>query len=172
VTENKRQVSSVRSRKHREDGAALVEFAVLAPLLILLLFGIIEFGYLFAQYNEIRHAAREGARYASVSNPDPSGGGVDAADVIDVVCGALNLPGGSTFDLSVTVTDPAGITLTGSGVGAGNTGSLTLAATIPSLTSFPIITSILPDELSNTAVFRVERQTEWSAPISGTGLTC
>ena len=54
-----------RSRD-REGGAALVEFAVLAPLLLLLVLGIVEFGYTFGQYNGVRHAAREGARYAAV----------------------------------------------------------------------------------------------------------
>ena len=57
--------------RDREDGASLVEFAVVLPLLILLVFGIMEAGWLFAQQVEIRNAAREGARLAVVDFPDP-----------------------------------------------------------------------------------------------------
>ncbi|MGB5566661.1 MAG: TadE/TadG family type IV pilus assembly protein, partial [Acidimicrobiia bacterium] len=39
-----------------ERGASLVEFAVVLPLLILLVFGIMEAGWLFAQQVEIRNA--------------------------------------------------------------------------------------------------------------------
>jgi Flp pilus assembly protein TadG len=50
----------------REDGAAAVEFALVLPILILILFGIIEFG--FALYNKevITNASREGARYGII----------------------------------------------------------------------------------------------------------
>jgi Flp pilus assembly protein TadG len=53
----------------REDGAAAVEFALVLPILIVLVFGIIEFG--FALYNKevITNASREGARYGIVIGP-------------------------------------------------------------------------------------------------------
>ena len=63
-----------RNRKGGDAGASLVEFALIAPFLLLLLMGIIEFGFLFGQSNEVRHAAREGAHYAAVSYPDRDGG--------------------------------------------------------------------------------------------------
>jgi Flp pilus assembly protein TadG len=47
-----------------EDGAALVEFAVVAPVMLLILLGIIDFGLLFQRYQVITNAAREGARVA------------------------------------------------------------------------------------------------------------
>ena len=52
--------------RRSERGAALVEFAVVMPLLILLVFGIMEAGWMFAQLTETRNAAREGARLAVV----------------------------------------------------------------------------------------------------------
>ena len=53
----------------------MVEFALVLPLLILILFGIIEFGFLFAQHLDVRHGAREGGRMASVDyNPDQYAG--------------------------------------------------------------------------------------------------
>ena len=54
-------------RDKSERGANLVEFALVAPFLILLLFGIIEFSWLFAQDLTIKHGAREGARLAAVA---------------------------------------------------------------------------------------------------------
>ena len=53
-------------RRDRERGASLVEFAVVLPLFITLIFGTMEAGWLFAQQVEIRNAAREGARLAVV----------------------------------------------------------------------------------------------------------
>jgi Flp pilus assembly protein TadG len=50
----------------REDGAAAVEFAIVAGLLFMIVFGIIVFGILFSQYQSFTAAAREGARVAAV----------------------------------------------------------------------------------------------------------
>lgn len=63
-----------RLRRGRDDGgAALVEFALIMPLLFLLIFGIIEFGWAFRQNLDVRHGAREGTRLAAV-NANPSNG--------------------------------------------------------------------------------------------------
>ena len=84
-----------RKRHGEERGATLVEFALIMPLLLILVLGVVEFGYLFAQFNEVRHAAREGARYAAVSNPADYNGdsSADSSDVVAATCDALNLPG-------------------------------------------------------------------------------
>jgi Flp pilus assembly protein TadG len=55
-----------RERLHREDGASAVEMALLAPLLFMLVFGIIEFGLAFLQVQSIKTAVREGGRAAAV----------------------------------------------------------------------------------------------------------
>ena len=47
-------------------GANAVEFALIAPVFILILMGIIDFGRIFNAYITITHAAREGARWAAV----------------------------------------------------------------------------------------------------------
>ena len=49
-----------------EQGQDLVEFALLLPLLLLLLLGIIEFGIAVFDYNSIANVGREVARYGSV----------------------------------------------------------------------------------------------------------
>jgi hypothetical protein len=53
-----------RRRREGKRGAALVEFAAVAPLLLLILFGIIEYGYIFMVRQTVIHAAREGCRIA------------------------------------------------------------------------------------------------------------
>jgi Flp pilus assembly protein TadG len=63
-----------RSWSGDESGQDLVEFGLTLPLLVLLLFGIIESGLLFLSFNTITNAAREGARYAAITpaNEGPS----------------------------------------------------------------------------------------------------
>ncbi|MDX1747957.1 MAG: TadE/TadG family type IV pilus assembly protein, partial [Halobacteriales archaeon] len=75
----------IRKSRDRERGAALVEFAVLAPLLILLVLGIVEFGWKFGQFNDVRHGAREGGRYAAVD-----GDGTGNAAIHTRVCQAMD----------------------------------------------------------------------------------
>jgi Flp pilus assembly pilin Flp len=54
----------------QQDGAAAVEFALLLPLLILLLFGFIQFGLAFNSRIQATNAAREAARLAVVGIDD------------------------------------------------------------------------------------------------------
>lgn len=53
-------------RRHDETGAAAVEFALIASVLFLFVFGIIEFGRIFNELEVLNSAAREGARAAAV----------------------------------------------------------------------------------------------------------
>ena len=50
----------------RERGGALVEFAMVLPLALILLFGIIQFGIVMFEYHATDYAAKYAARYASV----------------------------------------------------------------------------------------------------------
>lgn len=151
----------------RERGASLVEFALIAPFLLLLLLGIVEFGYLFGQYNEVRHAAREGARYAAVSYPDMDGGGIGSSDVVDAVCDSINLPG-STVSVTMKEVDTSGSAINdGASPHRGDYGEVTITATINSLSNAPIISAFLPSQLSNDATFRLEQDAAWTAGATG-----
>jgi hypothetical protein len=55
-----------RGRKRAEGGAAAVEMALVLPILFLLVFGIIEFGFVFNRWISVTHAAREGVRLLSI----------------------------------------------------------------------------------------------------------
>lgn len=55
----------------KQDGGSLIEFAIIAPVLFVILFGIIEFGVLLYDKAMITNASREGARAGIVySHPD------------------------------------------------------------------------------------------------------
>ena len=56
----------IKGRISREEGVAAVEFALILPVLALLLFGVLEFGRVWSQYQVFQGAAREGARCAAV----------------------------------------------------------------------------------------------------------
>lgn len=57
-----------------EKGASAVEFALIAPLLLVLTFGIIEFSVLLFDKAVVTNASREGARAAIVYNTNPTTG--------------------------------------------------------------------------------------------------
>ena len=55
-----------RLRFRNDDGQAFVEFVIVLPILVLLIFGITQFGLAFRNYIAITDAARVGARAAAV----------------------------------------------------------------------------------------------------------
>ena len=56
--------------RDRERGATAVEFALLLPVLLLLLFGIVDFGRALNAQITLTQAAREGARLAALNQPN------------------------------------------------------------------------------------------------------
>ena len=56
-----------------ERGASAVEFALILPILVMLVFGIFEFGIAYNNYISLTHAAREGARLAAVNMDEIKG---------------------------------------------------------------------------------------------------
>jgi Flp pilus assembly protein TadG len=63
----------LRCRQPDERGVALVEFALVLPLLLLLLFGMLDFGRAFNYWLDSTHLANEGARWAVVNHNPGSG---------------------------------------------------------------------------------------------------
>jgi Flp pilus assembly protein TadG len=60
------------ARTHDERGVALVEFALVLPVLLLLLIGMLDFGKAFNYWLDETHLANEAARWAAVNkNPGP-----------------------------------------------------------------------------------------------------
>ncbi len=57
----------------RKRGTALVEFALVLPILLLLSMGIIQYGIIFNATNSVSQIAREGGRSAAVNGLKPNG---------------------------------------------------------------------------------------------------
>ncbi len=62
--------SNVGRARTSEKGQALIEFALVIPLLVLFFAGIVDFGLALNTWNTAQNAAREGARIAAVSNSE------------------------------------------------------------------------------------------------------
>lgn len=100
-----------------ERGQSLVEFALVLPVLLLILVGIFNFGQLFYSDIVINEAARDAARYASI--------GVSQTEILQVIgqdCQTLNVsqvntsisqpyPQSSGMPVTITITYPVPIML-------------------------------------------------------------
>ncbi|MCP4593948.1 MAG: pilus assembly protein [bacterium] len=90
------------NRRHpRARGAALLEFAVVCPLLMTILFGIMEYGYVFLVQQSLTNAAREGCRIAVLQSSTDTQ--IDAR--IGLIMDAADITGYTTTKTHAT-TDP------------------------------------------------------------------
>lgn len=78
-------------------GQSLVEFALVVPILIMIVLGILEFGNLWLTMNTMSGAAREGVRIAAVTAPDVN----QVENVVQNYLTASNLD-----DATITVAGP------------------------------------------------------------------
>jgi Flp pilus assembly protein TadG len=93
----------IRSRLERQDGQAFVEFAIVLPLLVMLVMGIVQFGLAFHNYLSITDATRVGARAAAVKRT--SGACAAATTAIQNTVSAEQW---STISSRITCTTPDG----------------------------------------------------------------
>jgi len=122
-----------RIRKN-EEGQALVEFALIAPILFLILFGIIQFGIAFKDSMALTDAVRAGARQATVSRSTADPVGVTKSAVAkaasDLDSSKLNVtvtapPWQPGATVTVTATYPYSINILGIVVASGSLHSST-----------------------------------------------
>ncbi len=106
-----------RQRSRRlggDDGAALVEFALVMPVLALFLFGLVEFGINLNDYQSIRQAVRDTARNAIVQDYGNSGtcaqaGSTGSDNANAMICTTRANSGlGSNLTVQVIFTDNNG----------------------------------------------------------------
>lgn len=124
-------------RRWRDRGAAAVEFALVVPILILFIFGSIEFGLAVNARTQVANAAREGVRLASLNY-----------SVVDVQTAAKQALTGISGTPVVTVTcaNAAGVScVIGSAAAPGNIATVTV--TLP----YTGVTGMFP-QLTNTTI--------------------
>lgn len=86
--------------RRRDDGAVSVEFVFIVPILLVLIFGIIQFAYYFFQVQQGAFAAREAARQAAV-------GTRDCDELVDFVVDRVGAPTPVTVTLTPSTDPPA-----------------------------------------------------------------
>jgi hypothetical protein len=67
-----RNPAAGRRGARRERGAALIELAIALPILIMVVFGVVEFGVTYNDYISIRDGVRQASREGSVGNFGPA----------------------------------------------------------------------------------------------------
>lgn len=112
-------------RTRNERGQSVVEFAIIAPILFMVLFGIVQFAIIFNHKLTLADAVRAGTRQGAVSRqlPDPAGAAI--ARVRSAASGSLDAAPGGPLGVTVTFEDLNG----GSQVVQG--GDITVRATYP-----------------------------------------
>jgi Flp pilus assembly protein TadG len=88
----------LRKVRRREEAQSLAEFALILPVFLILVFGIIDFGMGLRAYITVAQATREGARYGVVGNQPGTftvGGAGDcdgntSTNIIGRVCSTMN----------------------------------------------------------------------------------
>ena len=124
---------SKKIRIRNEQGQTMTEFALVLPVLALILFAVIQFGIVFNNYVQLTDATRAGARKAAVSREISDPVGTTAAAVRssakDLKQSDLSITVSSTWqpatDVSVTATYPYSISLLGMVVKSGRLTSTT-----------------------------------------------
>ena len=113
-----RETTRRERARRRTQGTSMVEMVFVTPLLLMLLFGIAEFGVAFGQWQTLSNAAREGAR-AGIVFRLPCNGGAVQAEIASAV---------TTAAASMGISSPS---VTSSGECTGSGTPLTVNATVP-----------------------------------------
>ncbi|MBI1800885.1 MAG: pilus assembly protein [Chloroflexi bacterium] len=127
-----------RLERLREWGQTMVEFALLLPVLLLIVFGIFEFGRAFYAYSTVANAAREAARFGIVDPTNTSG-------IQDAAISHATALGLTSSD--VVIQCPDGACTVGNRISV--TVNYTFSAVVPLIPSFA---------LSGAATMRIESQ--------------
>ena len=104
-------------RHRRERGAALLEFALSAIVLVALFVGVFQIGYTFYAYNRLEGAVRRGAQYASLKpdaitevrntvvfgDPNPKDGAIPVLNGLTTSHVQVKVTGAAVAPASVTV---------------------------------------------------------------------
>jgi Flp pilus assembly protein TadG len=100
--------AAIHSRRRDSRGVALVEFAIIAPTLFLLVFGSIDLGRVYALENRVKNMARAGATWAQFNSAQFDTNGADGCtNPYNLVYQVLNEPNppASIANYTVVLTD-------------------------------------------------------------------
>ena len=166
----RREVTDIRRAPVRralrdESGAAIVEFAIGAVLLMGLLFGIVTFGLIFMVKNNVTRAAEAGAR-AALAGTTPNGSGGQRDKAYQAVQRVID---GLPSSAKAHVVLPADTTVPADGIpdfpitacpGDASTSCITVTvvypyASHPLVPALPLLGSALPNTITSTSVVQL-----------------
>lgn len=125
------KIYKIIKRYRNQKGASAVELAFILPILVMIVFGIFQFGIAYNNWIALTHAAREGARLAAVGSYDEQAVR-DSAPTVQIQ--SVDIEG-----LDGSIGDPVTITVTGN----------VLDIQIPFIGHWPV-------QLTSTATMRLE----------------
>lgn len=111
-----RPISRVLGRKSDDRGAAAVEFALVVPLLVVLIFVAVVGGSLYVDQLHLQSAARNGARAGSVASANACStatGELTGNSVGTVDCSVLSTCSAGSFRLRLSATQQVSVPLLG-----------------------------------------------------------
>lgn len=135
-----------KSKKDKkEDGQAMVEFALILPVFLLILCGIIDFGWLFYNQLSLNNACREGARYAVVHTAEDG-------DTISIINHIENTT------TTVFANDGVDISVSYSSPNDPTSGDITVSMEAEISFFTPVLSTILGKEktITSTVIMKVE----------------
>lgn len=133
-----------------------MEFAIIMPILFLLIFGVIEFGWAFFQSTDVRHGARETSRLVAVNyNPTTIPSGCSGTPGQQQSC-ALILEACSRMDASGTTT----VAISSPAKTLGSRATITVSKPLNTLTGF-LDTFLAGRTLSSSIDTRLELNGTW-----------
>jgi Flp pilus assembly protein TadG len=134
-----------RRWRQREDGQAMVEFALILPIFLLILCGIVDFGWLFYNQLTLNNACREGARYAVVNTADNA----DTQAIINHI---------ENVSSNVFANDGVDITVTYSAPSNPTSGDVTVNMSADISFFTPVLSTVMGKEktITSTVIMKVE----------------
>lgn len=137
-----------RSLRRDERGVEVIEFAIVLPILAMLIFGIVQFGLYFWERQTLVAAAREGARVAAVGGTTAQIGSAvtNAADAFTGLSYAVTVNGASSGNPPCTAQLPPDGT---------STEAVTVTVSAPFAFNMPLLPQ-LDVHASSVGVFRCE----------------
>jgi Flp pilus assembly protein TadG len=167
---NERPNGPLVARLRDERGVALTEFALILPVLMLLLIGMLDFGKAYNYWIDQTHLANEGARWAAV-NKNPGGISMSLQQHIASKANTDELRDGGTS----SVASALGVCIDFPNTSS-NVGEPVRVRVSTTYAWLPIIgdkISVLQTTITGSATMRIEQKpVNYAAGAGGTGATC
>ena len=145
----------------KQKGAVLVEFVIVLPLFLLLLFVMIYGGMLMHDYNGLNELTRAAARYGAVESSGdntPTQEGSTDTDTVKIAAVKKYIEdNGGNFLIIYEIKDGGVAVSAGASDKIGNDAAMSVSVTAERLDVPIIVKDLMPDKISSTLKMRIEQ---------------